>query len=195
MKRPRSFAIISGMDKPRLVSCLEKIDQALCAETTLFVFGAAALILLDEPDRTSLDIDVAAPYSTADFADLERAAAAAGLPINPGEHVPGEYLEWIGPLRLCLPAPDARTDLTLWRGKRLAVKTVSPAGLIASKLIRYDEIDQADILYLCAGGKVEYSAVESAAAALPPAFRDDPVVRENLRNLKADMELWRGGGA
>jgi hypothetical protein len=53
------------MDKKELVSYLEKIDQALQHPSSLCVYGSAAFILLDEPDRTSLDIDIAGPYSQA----------------------------------------------------------------------------------------------------------------------------------
>jgi hypothetical protein len=182
------------MDKSELVLYLEKIDGALNSDATLCVLGGAALILLDEPDRTSLDVDVAAPYSDADFGDLEHAALAAGLPVNPSEHTASEHIEWIAALRLCLPQPDSETDMVLWQGSKLTLKTVSLPGLIASKLVRYDEIDQADILYLCSSGRIEYSAVEAAVQTLPPSFRNDPVVLDNLENLKIDMELWKGEG-
>jgi hypothetical protein len=182
------------MDKSELILYLEKIDRALNSDVTLYVLGGAALILLDEPDRTSLDVDVAAPYSEADFGDLEQAALAAGLPVNPSEHTSSEHIEWIAPLRLCLPKPDPDTDMTLWQGGKLTVKTVCLPGLIASKLIRYDEIDQADILYLCSSRTVEHSDVEAAVRTLPPAFRKDPVVLDNLENLKVDMGLWKGTG-
>lgn len=45
------------------------------ASATLHIYGSAAFMLLDEPERTSLDIDVAAPYSVVDEGDLRRAAA------------------------------------------------------------------------------------------------------------------------
>lgn len=180
------------MDKPQLIQYLEKIDSALQTDTTLCIFGAAALILLDEPDRTSLDVDVIASHSDADYGDLERAAAEAGLPINPSEETSSDYIEWILPLRVCLPDPNPETDILLWQGSRLKVKTVALPALIASKLVRYDEIDQGDILYLCSSGSVEYSEIESVVETLPPAFKNDPVVRDNLRDLKVDMEMWRG---
>ncbi len=57
----------------------------------LYIYGSAVCILLDEPERTSLDIDVAAPYSDADYGAIVRAI---------------ENLE------------NYRTDAELWKGGR-----------------------------------------------------------------------------
>ena len=105
-------------------------------------------MLLEEELRISLDIDVAAPFSQISLPVLEKAAQAIGLPVNPDETFQDDHIEWVGPLRLCLPRPDEQTDLLLWQGTHLSIKTVSPAGLVASKLIRYDEADQSDIHFL-----------------------------------------------
>jgi hypothetical protein len=179
------------MDKVKLLGYLEKLDGALQSTSVLFIYGSVAFILLDEPDRTSLDIDVAAPYSKANEEDLRRAAEAAGLPVNPDEDYDGDHIEWIGPLRLCFRQPDDEKDMVLWRGKRLVVVTGSAADLIASKLIRYDDLDRSDIMYLVNQGRVSFAEIESAAARLPPAFSSDPLVRENLANLAADMKMWK----
>lgn len=178
------------MDRHQLVTYLETIDHALAAPATLVVYGSAALILLDEPDRTSLDVDVAGPYSMVDFADFKRAATTARLPVNPEDDFRGDHIEWIGPLRLCLAPPTAESEVLLWQGNRLTVKTVAPAQLIASKLIRYDEIDRSDIQFLLAQSKVPFADIAAAVGGLPEAFRRDPLVRENLANLKTDVGVW-----
>jgi hypothetical protein len=81
----------------------------------------------------------------------------------------------------------------LWRGRKLTVKTVSPEELIASKLIRYDEIDQSDIQFLCSQRAVDWRRVEAAVQTLPEPFCHDPLIQENLRNLKQDMAMWKEG--
>jgi len=167
------------MDKAGLISYLKKIDSELKSSATLCVYGSGALILMDEPGRTSLD--------------LEKAAKSAGLPLNPPEDYQGDHIEWIPALRLCLSAPDPLSMATLWRGRKLTLTTVSPPQLVASKLIRYDEIDQADILFLCAQARVTHSAVEAAVRELPPPFHTDSLVLENLANLKVDLKQWGGG--
>lgn len=178
------------MNKADLIGYLERLDRALVSPATLHIYGSAALILLDEPDRTSLDIDVAAPYSTVDLNDLHQASSVAGLPLNPAEDIATDHLEMISPLRLCLPKPNPQTDLILWQGKRLTIKTGSAAQLIASKLIRYDEIDRSDIQYLCRQTAVTFPTVASAVADLPPPFNNDQIVLENLKNFRVDLELW-----
>ena len=181
------------MNKAELIGYLERLDGALRAPAILHIYGSAAFILLDEPDRTSLDVDVAGPYSEVDEGDLRRAAAEAGLPVNPDEAYAGDHIEWIGPLRLCLQPPVEGKMLTLWQGSKLRVRTGAPAELIASKLIRYDETDRSDIQYLHAQGRVSIEAIASAADRLPAPFAADPLVRENLANLKTDMRIWGAG--
>jgi hypothetical protein len=180
------------MNKAELMGYLERIDGALRQPTTLHIYGSAACMLLDEPDRTSLDIDVAGPYSQADEADVRRAAEAAGLPVNPGDAYGGDHMEWIGPLRLCLRPPVAGTEMTLWQGARLRVQTGSAADLVASKLIRYDAIDRSDVQYLVTQAGVSFGDIEAAARRLPAPFARDPLVIENLQNLRADLAIWGG---
>ena len=178
------------MNKSQLIAYLEGIDRALRSKAMLYVYGSAACILLDEPDRTSLDVDVAGPYSEVDQADLRRAADSVGLPVNPGDDYAGDHIEWTGPLRLCLQPPVEGTGLTLWQGAKLRIQSGPIADLIASKLIRYDEIDRSDIQYLLSQRPVSFLEIEEAAARLPAPFARDPLVRENLDNLKTDLEMW-----
>jgi hypothetical protein len=180
------------MNKDELLAYLQKIDDALDEPAMLCIYGSAVCILLDEPDRMSLDIDVAAPYSDADYAAIEKAAEHAGIPVNPPEGTSSNHIEWIQALRLCLPAPSPETEMLLWQGKRLRIKSGSLAELIASKLIRYDEIDQGDVQYLCSQSKMEFAEVANAVERLPAPFNSDTVVLENLKNLQVDLNMWGG---
>jgi hypothetical protein len=178
------------VDKIELLCYLEAIDALLGSPASLCVYGSAAFILLDEPARTSLDIDVAGPYSRADMAELRRVAASVGLPINPDESYPKNHIEWISAVRLALRAPDPGSEVLLWRGRLLTITTVPFPDLIASKLIRYDPLDQADIQYLVAQRSIEHGLVEEAVRRLPPPFSTDTLVLDNLLALKEDMALW-----
>ena len=64
---------------------------------------------------------------------------------------------------------------------------------MASKLIRYDAIDQSDVRYLIGQMRLTYADVAQAVERLPAGFRNDVLVRENLRNLQEDLKLWRSG--
>ncbi len=178
------------MNKAELIAYFEGIDRALRSQATLYIYGSAACMLLDEPDRTSLDMDVAGPYSSADQGDLRRAAEAAGLPVNPEADYAGDHIEWVGPLRLCLQPPEEGKGLMLWQGERLRIRTGSIADLVASKLIRYDDLDRSDIQYLLGSSRIPFLAVAEAAARLPPPFAADALVCENLANLRDDMAVW-----
>ncbi len=179
------------MNRDGLIQYLKMLDANLKKPAKLYIYGGAALMLLEEEIRISLDIDVASPYSEVDYVDFQHACEAAGIPLNPDVDYDREHIEWVGPLRLCLPKPDPETDLTLWRGSYLTVQTGAPAKLVASKLIRYDETDQSDIHFLCFQYKLHFDQVRQAVAELPPPFRTDILVLENLEALRVDMHLWR----
>lgn len=181
------------MDKNRLVEYFAQVDERLAQPAELLIYGSAAFILLDEEARTSLDLDVAGPYSQLNYEDFRQASRQAGLEVNPAGLDAAEHVEWIAGARLCLAPPEAAGTLTLWQGRRLVVKTVAAADLVASKLIRYDPVDQSDVRYLVSQMKVSHAEVAGAVARLPPGFRNDALVRENLDNLKEDMRLWTAG--
>lgn len=180
------------MNKSELMVYLEKIDNGLDRPAMLYIYGSAVCILLDQPDRISLDIDVAAPYSDVDYGALSRAAELAGIPVNPQEDTSANHIKWIQALRLCLPEPSPGQEMILWKGRCLTVKSGSLADLIASKLIRYDEIDQADIQYLSAQSRIDIHAIKDSIRRLPSSFKEDPLVIENLKNLEIDLKIWSG---
>lgn len=180
------------MDKKQLLEYLQKLDAALEQPAMLYIYGSAVCILLDEPDRTSLDIDVAAPFSEIDYHSLVLAAEKAGIPVNPDDDMTINHIEWIQPLRLCLPSPVPEQSMLLWQGAKLTVKSGSPADLIASKLIRYDEIDQTDIQFLLSQTGLRFDDVAAAVKRLPPTFKDDCIVWENLESFRIDYALWKG---
>lgn len=181
------------MNKQDILEYLARLDRELSNPAKLYLYGSAVPILLDAPDRTSLDIDVAGPYSNVDQAELETASSRAGLPLNPDPLSQESHLEWVGPLRLCLPPPqEGILGLKLWQGTRLTVVTGSVPDLVASKLIRYDETDRSDIQFLFTQFRFEWQDVQKSATRLPHPFGIDALVLKNLDNLKADMAAWGG---
>ncbi|MEK7686120.1 MAG: hypothetical protein AAB466_11925 [Verrucomicrobiota bacterium] len=178
------------MDATTLRQHFARLDVALGEPARLCIYGSAALMLMGEEGRISVDVDVAGPYSTVNEAALAVAAREARLPVNPPEDFAGDHLEWVGPARLCLAAPRPDESVVLWQGKWLTVFTLPPADLAASRLIRYDPIDQADIQFLSVHCRVRYEEVAQAVHRLPTAFRHDALVRENLENLQRDMRRW-----
>jgi hypothetical protein len=180
------------MNRSELIDYLGEIDSHLSGNVELYVYGSGAQILLGEELRTSLALDVAGPCCSGNLREFREAAEKAGLPVDPDVNYQGDHIQWIGPLRLALPAPDQHTDMVLWQGDNLTLRTVTPARLIASKLIRYDDSDRADIQFLVERSGMEYSRIREAVEHLPDPFKTAPVVRDNLDNLRQDMKLWKG---
>ena len=177
------------MDKASIIKLFENLDDKLTTNAEICLYGSGAFILLEQDDRTSLDIDIAAPYSNVNFKDFSNAVTLAGYEINPN-FTDKEHIEWIIANRLCLAKPNPETDIILWSGDKLIIKTVSVEDLVASKLIRYDEIDQADIRYLVEYMKISYIDIAEAAERLPKQFKNDIIVVDNLQKLKEDIILW-----
>ena len=172
-----------------------RLDALVAPGTILYVYGGAAVALLGSGIRTTMDVDVAEPYSRFDRATFAAVSKQAGLPVNPGADYDAAFLELVGSLRLCVPEPAAEeSGFELFKGANLTVKTGSASDLIASKLVRYDEQDQQDIQFLLKAANVSFAAVCESAARLPAAFREDVLVKENLDNLKRDMKVWGVGG-
>lgn len=178
------------MNAASLREHLSQLDAALSEPARACVYGSAALMLLGQDDRFSLDMDVAGPYSEIKEPSFSVAAAAIGWPVNPGAEFTGDHIEWVSSLRLCLAPPSPDDVRVLWQGRHLTVFTLPPADLVASRLIRYDPTDQADIQFLLIQTGVHFSQVAEAVERLPMPFRNDLLVRENLENLRRDMERW-----
>ena len=58
----------------------------------LCLYGSTPLMLMGQEDRSSLDIDVAAPYSSANERTLTEAAKQIGLPLNPADDYEGDHI-------------------------------------------------------------------------------------------------------
>jgi hypothetical protein len=155
----------------------------------LCLYGSTPLMLMGQEDRSSLDIDVAAPYSSANERTLTEAAKQIGLPLNPADDYEGDHIEWVGPLRLCLASPE-ENSMILWQGSRVTAFTLPIPDLIASRLIRYDPTDQADIQFMLVHQPVSIEDISQAVTRLPAAFREDALVQENLKNLQRDLPRW-----
>ncbi len=170
---------------------LARLDAALGEPARPCVYGSAALMLMGEEDRFSVDVDIAGPYSVVNERELAAAAEKAGLPVNPTETFRGDHLEWVGPTRLCLAAPSADNAVVLWQGSKLGIFTLPPADLVASRLIRYDPTDQADIQFLVIHSRLQFQDIAQPVRRLPAPFREDALVRENLLNLERDLQRWK----
>jgi hypothetical protein len=169
---------------------LARLDDALSEPVKLCLYGSAALMLMGEENRFSVDLDIAGPYSTVNRRAFDCAAESIGLPVNPPVDFSADHIEWVGPERLCLAVPTPESAVELWQGSHLRVFTLPAADLVASRLIRYDPTDQGDIQFMVAHGRLGFEQIAAAVQRLPEPFRNDALVQENLQNLHRDLERW-----
>ena len=182
---------MTNVNRTTIVEYFGRLDELVAAGTELYIYGGAAVAALGADIRTTMDIDVAEPYSRFDHNAFPAASAKAGLPVNPPDDYDAAFLEMVGAFRLCVPTPtDERSGQIVFKGVNLTIRTGSVADLVASKLIRYDEQDQQDIQFLLGNGRATMDEIREAVDRLPPTFRDDPLVRENLDNLATDRTIW-----
>ncbi|HEX5717294.1 MAG TPA: DUF6036 family nucleotidyltransferase [Thermoanaerobaculia bacterium] len=176
------------MDSTTLRQIFERLDQALEYPTELLIRGGAAVLAHGLEQRVTLDIDVL-PTSHFVETDLRRACAAAELGFNPSDKdfAEQDYIEVAPEETLILPYPDPeRSYNTVFRGQQLTVKTPPAADLVIGKLKRLDPDDLSDIAFLIDRFRLAGTDLDDAFERLPPRFKADPVVQDNLRFIKED---------
>ncbi|MBO6166950.1 MAG: hypothetical protein J6P13_01200 [Kiritimatiellae bacterium] len=183
--------MIAEINEQVLRDYFARLDRLVAPGTELFVFGGASIALLGSKIRTTVDVDVAAPYSRVDMVSFKEASKLAGLPVNPGMGYQGAYLEFVEERMLALPVQKRDEATVLFRGLNLTVITASESDLVASKLVRYNDKDRSDVQFLAGLGKVSPEDVKASVARMSPRLRSDVLVAENLSNLETDFMLWK----
>lgn len=176
------------MDSDDLRRTFERLDETLESETVLLIRGGAAVLALGLDRRVTIDIEVL-PDSRYSEPDLRAACERAGLGFNPGDKddADRDYIETVPEETLLLPAPSDEVPYnTVFRGRRLTVKTPPAADLVVGKLKRLDPEDLADVAFLIRRFGLTRRDIEEAASRLPRRHREDPVVVDNLRYVLED---------
>ena len=83
-------------------------------------------------------------------------------------------------LVLPMASPD-RPYNTVFRGRRVTVRTPPAADLIIGKLERLEPEDVADVAFLAQRFAVTEADLTEAFGRLPKRWRVDPVIVDNLR--------------
>lgn len=177
------------MDNEGLREILDRLDAALQHDTVLLLRGGAAVLALGLRGRVTMDLDVL-PASQFIESDLRQACAATGLGFNPDDKdvVERDYLEVVPEETLVLPRPtEDNPGNTVYRGRRLTIKTPPAADLVIGKLKRFDPEDLADVAFLVQRFALTRDDLEEAFGRLSARHRRDPVVQDNLRYLLEDL--------
>lgn len=170
-----------------LKALLQRIDANLTSEQMVCLIGGAATILLGQPSRATEDIDVWANASRIDVPSLKHATEAAGLTFDPKYDFPAlPYLQIVHPGIVQVPMWDPATNTwsgkpskQLWSGKFLRVTCPPEEAIVASKLIRGNDRDLEDCLWLMTAQGLDAQAIRTAIRKLP-----DPQKEQASDNLE-----------
>jgi|GEM_PF-359211 hypothetical protein len=179
------------LDRDGVLRVLERIDANLDDDVRLCLIGSGATILLGQPARGTEDLDVWARASRFREEALRRAVRSAGLDYDPrGEFPNTPYFRVVHPGIVQVPGYDPATgrwmgqdEEVVWRGERLVVTVPPPEVIVASKLVRGDDRDLEDCLWLMAARGVDAVAVARAVRGLPRPARDKAKANLDILNL------------
>ncbi len=177
------------MDRESLRKLLDGIDSALTEDAVLDIRGGAAVLALGLGGRITGDVDVL-PSSRFSEDALRRACEQSGVLFNPDDkdRVETDYLEVVPEETLVLPTPSPDLPYnTVFRGRRLLVRTPPAADLVIGKLKRLDPEDFADVAFLIQKFGLTASDIKESFSRLPIRFRRDPVVSDNLGYVLEDF--------
>lgn len=168
------------MNRKDLIEVFERLDDALAASQTLCLIGASAILGFGHSTRQTDDIDVWRPASRINDRQMARAAEAAGVVIDRGTDLPeGVYIQFIDPGIVQLPAFDGglwatgESKVVLWTGERLRVEAPPPSIVAAAKLVRAEDRDIDDCVYLVRAKGLSEEVIRRAIEKIA-----DPIARE-----------------
>ena len=168
-----------ALDTNELKDLLAKIDANLRQTGSICLIGSGATILLGQSTRQTDDIDVWAGASHVVLDELRRASEAAGLTFDPQDELPRlPYIQIVHAGLVQVPGWDAASrtwfgepEREVWTGRNLTVTVPPPRALAASKLVRGDDRDLEDCLWLMAAHGIDAGEIARAIDMLPGVAR------------------------
>ena len=168
-----------ALDATTLKGLLRDIDGNLSAPTRICLIGSGATILLGQTARQTDDIDIWAVASDFTFDLLQDAVEKAGIAFDPTEIFPkSPYVQLVQPGIVQVPGWNrakrewlGESERVAWQGNWLAVTVPPGHAIVASKMIRGDDRDFEDCLWLIAYQRLEAKVIRQAIRALPSAAR------------------------
>lgn len=176
--------ITAGFDEERWMRSLKAMSEALGKDgppVELCLIGSAVCIFSGMAARTSHDLNIWEPASDYDRAELETAAAAAGLLFNPKGILEPEspYLQLVSP---GIVQVGKFEPVRIFKLGRLTVSRPPVENIIAAKLSRADAKDLQDIQFLIQHFRPDPGTVRAVVATLAKPARDTAM--ENLVYLE-----------
>lgn len=186
----QSITELSSEDLHRI---FEKIGRNLNHPSRLVLIGSSVGMLHGQPSRMTEDVDVWSPSSVMDYADMKEACEKAGVLFDPKDACDGAYLQLVQPgiVQIGNYRKDGEIRISVYGNLEVAHPPVE--NVVASKLLRAEERDIQDVMFLMKKFAVRKEDVERAIDSFPEHRAE--TARENLVYLDIAMEVWDEGKA
>lgn len=178
----------STSDWLEVQTALMRVGDFLKKPTRLVLIGSSVGMWYGQPGRMTEDVDIWAPRSEVDFADITQACEKAGIHFDPkGYDVPrdGLYLQMVTPG--VVNVGKWKTEESMFRSGNLEVVHPPAENVIASKLVRAEPSDIEDIVFLMNRLDVSLDTVRSAVATLSGSARER--AEENMVFVEIHRDL------
>ena len=165
----------SSLSRAEWIEKLMAIDGSLVRQgvtARLMIIGSAIGILAGQPERTSIDLDVWKPKSRYQLQALKKAAEEAGLLFDPKFTLePGApYIQLLEPG--VAEIGKFEEPETLEQFQALTLERPPIANLVAAKLIRAEEKDLQDIVFLVHKYRPSEEAIKNAVNSMSKWARE-----------------------
>ncbi len=165
----------NSLDRVEWIEKLMAIDESLVRQgvsARLMIIGSAIGILAGQPERTSVDLHVWKPKSRYQLQALKKAVEEAGLLFDPKFTLePGApYIQLLEPG--VAEIGEFEQPEILEQFQALTLERPPIANLVAAKLIRAEEKDLQDIVFLVHKYRPPEEDIKQAISSMPKGARE-----------------------
>lgn len=181
---------MKALNKKSILKIFSDIDKNLQEEVVLVAIGSTATIMLDQPKRTTNDIDIWLPASKINniFNFIKICELIGVKVIMPTEDYDFEedikqpYIQLISDessIVVEFGQYDRNKLITLYKGNMLTVLSLPPENIIASKLIRCKTTDINDCIFLIKKFRITPEQIKNVTKTFKDKT-DSEIAEENI---------------
>lgn len=167
---------------------LMRVGQHLQKPTRLVLIGSSVGMWYGQPGRMTEDVDIWAPKTKVDLADITQACEKAGIHFDPKEYdVPrdGLYLQMV--TSGVVHVGKWKSEESMFRSGNLEVVHPPAENIIASKLVRAEPFDLDDIVFLMGRLDISLDQVRGAVSTLTGSARERAEENMVYLELRGDI--------
>ena len=172
------------------------LAQHIAISVDLVLFGGGAMTLAYRSQRATEDLDILVGESQLQLY-AEQGLGEVFDQVNRQLEPMGLYIRHLwSPLQEVLTQNWEQKLVHIdpwWNNSLLQLRAISPLDMIASKLVRFDDVDREDIRYLIAEGWVQKEDLQSFPSQLliPIAWETEAnKIKERAKQLAKDDFDW-----